>query len=97
MRFVPRCSSRLPNLTAFMDGPFTLGNEPCYVDFLLYACLHDLKAFVPKCFEGNGNPKIAFFLKRFESLPELKSWFADVDTKEYIRPSYPNIHFLLPQ
>ena len=67
-----------------------------YTDFLLYACLHDLKVFVPKCFDDAKYPKIAAFLSRFESHPDLASWFSGVDPKEaYIRPPYPNVHTLL--
>ena len=68
------------------------GSVPTYADFLAYACLHDLKEFVPQCFTGINNKPITLFFRHIEGLTELKKWFENVGKEgEYIRPPRPSI------
>ena len=49
-----------------MEGPFIMGDTlPIHVDYLLYACLADIKNFVPNAIGADKHPKIHNFMEKF--------------------------------
>ena len=97
-RFSRRMRLNLPHLNILIatqtDPPSDLitGPTPVYADFLAYACLSDLKEFVPRCFAGINNKPITLFFRHMEEMPALKEWFeTDGKEGEYIRPPQPSI------
>lgn len=101
-RFSRRMRLNLPKINLMIAGegtpsgeegaPLITGTTPVYADFLVYACLYDLRNFVPKCFHGANNRSIFMFFRHFDGLPELKEWFEGEGKEgEYIRPAKPSI------
>jgi glutathione S-transferase len=63
------------NILGDKGGPYVLGQEIAYVDFMLYALLKDdceLKI------DEKKYPHIAKFVKAFEARPSLQSYFAKI-------------------
>ena len=83
------------------EGPFIMGNTlPIHADYLLYACLVDIKNFIPQEFEGDKYPKITEFMEKFWAYKSpIRRWFKSSDSKEgeYIRPPVPHIMELLEE
>ena len=100
-RFLSKFEQRLPALQELIVGPFIMGDSlPVYADYLLYACLYDLRAFVPQVFGTGKYQKIDEFMDKFWAYPSpVRRWFKSNDSKvgEYIRPPVPNIFELLPE
>ena len=97
-RFSRRMRLNLPKLNIMIatesDPPSDLitGPTPVYADFLAYACLHDLKDFVPRCFAGINNKPVTMFFRHMEEMESLKGWFENEGKEgEYIRPPRPSI------
>ena len=97
-RYSRRLLRELPKVNAMImserkrAGDLICGPNPCYADFLTYACLYDLKQFVPRCFAGINNKPVTLFFRAMESLPELKEWFEGEGAEgEYIRPPKPSV------
>jgi len=92
-RFGRRCNLKLPNVNSLIHDEFALGKKPVYADFIAYACIHDMRAFVPRCFKGINNKPVNQLAKNMEQLPQLAGWFEQQDASEaYIRPPIPSIH-----
>jgi len=97
-RYSRRLRLELPKINAMLahettpPGEMLTGPTPCYADFLAYACLYDLKQFVPRCFAGINNKPVTMFFRAMEDLPELKEWF-EGEGKEgaYVRPPHPSV------
>ena len=100
-RFMTKFGQKMPALEELISGPFIMGDSlPVYADYLLYACLYDLKTFVPQGFGAGKYPKIDEFMEKFRSYPSpMRRWFKSNDSKtgEYIRPPVPSIFELLPE
>ena len=97
-RYSRRLRLELPKVNAMIavecspPGDLLCGPAPCYADFLAYACLYDLKQFVPRCFHGINNKPCTMFFRAMETLPELKEWFEGEGAEgEYIRPPRPSV------
>ena len=97
-RFSRRMRLNLPKLNLLIAtetdpaSDLITGPNPVYADFLAYACLHDLKEFVPRCFAGINNKPVTLFFRHVEEIAKLKEWFeTDGKEGEYIRPPRPSI------
>ena len=97
-RYSRRLRLELPKINKMIavettpPGDLLTGPTPCYADFLAYACLYDLKKFVPRCFSGINNKPVTMFFRAMENLPELKEWFEGEGAEgEYIRPPHPSV------
>ena len=77
--FGVRVAERMPKFDKLLVKPFVLGDSPFYVDFLLYEYLDQFLRFLPNAFEGCDN--VLAYLKRVESLPNLREWFVSDDYK----------------
>jgi glutathione S-transferase len=80
LKLLRRLKERIPKFEKTLTQPFLLGNEPIYVDFLLYEYLDQLKLFLPEAFEGFDN--VLNYLSRFRELPNLRVWFQSDKYKE---------------
>ena len=100
-RFMIKFNQFTGKVEEFIEGPFINGDlQPCHVDYLLYACLADMKNFVPQGFGTGKTPKIDDFMEKFWTYKSpIRRWFKSNDSKqgEYIRPPVPHIMELLPQ
>jgi len=73
--FQTRVPGKLESISKFLGtNKFLLGNEPTYVDFLLYETLHRLSTYRPKYLEGHAN--LSQFVESFEKLPEIAKYMS---------------------
>lgn len=100
-RFLVKYGQFAARVEGLVGGPFVMGDTlPIHADYLLYACLADMKNFVPQAFGADKYPKIADFMDKFWAYRSpIRRWFKSNDSKvgEYIRPSVPHITDLLPE
>ena len=98
-RFLIKYNQFAPKLEEVLEGPFIMGDAlPIHADYLLYACLSDIKNFVPQAIQEGT--KISDFMDKFWSYKSpIRRWFKSNDSKqgEYIRPPVPHIMELLPE
>jgi len=100
-RFLVKYNQFAPKLEELLEGPFIMGDTlPIHADYLLYACLVDIKNFVPNAIGPDKHPKIHDFMEKFWSYRSpIRRWFKSNESKtgEYIRPCVPHITELLPE
>ena len=100
-RFLIKFNQFTPKIEELLAGPFIMGDTlPIHADYLLFACLADIKNFVPQAFADGKIPKIAEFMDKFSSYPSpIRRWFRSNESKqgEYIRPCVPHITTLLEE
>jgi len=98
-RFLAKFEPKAKAIEEILTGPFIMGNSlPVHADYLLYACLYDIKVFCPNALEKHA--KLAEFMDKFWNYPSpIRRWFRSNESKtgEYIRPSTPHIMELLPE
>ena len=98
-RFLAKFEPKAKAIEEILTGPFIMGNSlPVHADYLLYACLYDIKVFCPNALEKHA--KLAEFMEKFWNYPSpIRRWFRSNESKtgEYIRPSTPHIMELLPE
>ena len=67
-RFIVKYNQFAIKLEELIEGPFIMGDTlPIHADYLLYACLNDMKNFVPNAFGENKHAKIHDFMDKFWS------------------------------
>ena len=65
-RFLGKYNQFATKLEELLEGPFIMGDTlPIYADFLLYACLFDIKNFLPNAFGPDKHAKIFNFMDKF--------------------------------
>jgi hypothetical protein len=69
------------NILGDKGGPYVLGQEIAYIDFMIYDLLKDDCEFKN---DGEKYPHIAKFEKAFEARPSLHSYFAKIQLKNKI-------------
>jgi len=98
-RFLTKFEPAGKAIEDLLEGPFIMGDTlPVYADYLLYACLYDIKIFCPGAFDKSA--KMTDFMEKFHSYPSpIRRWFKSNESKEgeYIRPPTPHIMELLPE
>lgn len=63
------------NILGDKGGPYVLGQEITYVDFMLYSMLRDDSQLK---FDAEKYPNIAKFVKTFEARPSLVEYFSSI-------------------
>lgn len=100
-RFMKKYKNFAFKLEEILEGPFIMGDTlPIYADYLLYACLCDMKVFVPQYFSDGQFPKITKFMDHFLNYRSpIRRWFKSNASKEgeYVRAPVPSIFELLPE
>ncbi|KAI9277209.1 hypothetical protein BDA99DRAFT_495153 [Phascolomyces articulosus] len=77
---IPLHLSRLERIYgAYPSGPYALGNEITYADFLVYHILYQEK-FLDKLHESN--PNLEKFARAFEERPKMKAYLATLPKNE---------------
>ena len=90
-RFINRIKNRLPLIGDLMKGDFLLGDEPVYVDFILYEFIDQFKVFAPQTFSDMS--KINKYLRNFEQLKGNREWFeGEGQSKQYINAPLASWH-----
>ena len=70
-----RLEERIPMFDEWLSGEgFCIGDNVCYVDFLVYEFLDQLRRFLPSPFEGKA--KVAAFMNKVEGLKGINEYLS---------------------